>query len=596
MIYVTSLEGSQVEPLVNIGKDFNMEQSTDGTFIVSFSCSKGPDNINPGYNLLEEEAVITVEDNNFRIKQLKEKGHIKNITAISTFYDLIDKRKNEIYGGTHTFNEFLTFVLGGTAWSFTFDGDLNDHRFIENFGENNIIALVQALCKVYECEYVIMPNNHIHFSKQLGGDYDFQYRYGHNVKALSKNVDTTNLKTYIEGFGTTNEGTGGQLWVSYESPYAQKYGKREAEPIHDDRFTHADSLLEHIKSMLTDFPEASFELDSIELTSRELGERIWLIYDPMDMEFQTRILSQNKGFVNGKLTTISVVLGNRIPRSTSDILISQKVEIDEHKKITRSRFEQTNSQILMAVETIGESISELKLTDKEINARVDETNKSVANLNIKADQIEAKVTDRVDNMESTFTIRANQIESSVRSVDDRVDKTETKIDQTNNYIDLQVVKKSEYTGEDIVTKINLQPDWVKVKAKNIELDGAVISKGSITGETTISVGTDLTVGNNIYMKGPDMGNRIHFWDSTNIYNYGDEFYIEAGSQMSISAPRVVFHGSVDFSQAWNVTGLKVDGGNADTVRGIYLAYNSTYVYLRNAQGQNLAQLKRSDTA
>ncbi|MFJ3389324.1 phage tail protein [Lysinibacillus sp. NPDC086135] len=502
MIYVTN--GNEVEALVQVS-NFEMQQEIKGDFNISL-VSHNTDR-NPAHRILQEESVITIGDFDFRVKQLKETRRGKQVVAVNTFFDLIDTRKNEIYGGTRTFNEFLTFVLGGTAWRFTFDSDLNDHRLIANFGDNNIIALINALCQVYECEYVILPNNHIHFAKQIGGDYDAQYRYGYNVKALSKNVDTTKLKTYIEGFGADN------LWVSYTSPNELKFGKREADPIYDDRYTNSDSLVERIKSELIDYPEATFELDSIELLDKELGERVWLIYEPLDMEFQTRILSQTKQFVNGELRTTKVVLGNTLPKTTTDILISQKVEIDENKKITRSKFEQTNNQITMAVETIGESIAELKLTDKEINLRVEETNKNLAEFKITAQQISTRIENKVDNLNSEFVQTSNEFRTSINdngraistmrqdltgfefTVNSRFNDTNSKITQTENQIRFEVVKKDEYNGRTITSMINQDPYAVSISADKINLNGAVMVNGTISGATSIQVNDNVKVGN-----------------------------------------------------------------------------------------------------
>ncbi|MEY9973177.1 hypothetical protein ABH966_003561 [Lysinibacillus sp. RC46] len=605
MIYVTN--GNQVEPLIQVS-NFELTQEVKGDFNITLTSHNT--NNNPAHRLLQEESIITVGDFDYRIKQMKETRHGKQIVAVNTFYDLVDKRQNEIYGGTRTFNEFANFVLKNTGWTFT--SSVSGSQFIENFGENNAIALLQALCQVYECEYVIMPNNRIHFSNQIGGDSDAQYRYGHNVKALSKNVDTTGLKTYIEGYGAASEG-GGQLFVSYESPYAQKYGKREAEPVHDDRFTNANSLLEHIKSELIDYPEVTFELDSIELLDKELGERVWLIYEPLEMEFQTRILSQTKQFVNGELRTTKVVLGNTLPKTTTDILISQKVEIDENKKITRSKFEQTNDRITMEVETIGESISKLELTDKEIKLSVDETNKSLAEFKITSQQISTRIENKVDNLNSEFVQTSNEFRTSINdngraistmrqdltgfefTVNSRINDTNSKITQTDNRITLET------SGENLVSKINMTPSWVKIQAKNIELDGAVISRGSITGQTTISVGTDLYVGSDIYMDyGRGNNNQIHFYPYTQIYNnYSDLFVQATDGTLWLGGQYTNLQGSVSFSQAnsvdfsgTHVTGLNMSGGNADTVRGLWIAYNSTYVYIRDQWGNNVAQLKQ----
>ena len=210
MIYVTSVDGKRVEPLTQFN-NFKMEQEVNGAFSVSFTSF----NLNnPAHSVLHEESVITVDGYDFKVKQLKENRTSKNIVGVSTFFDLNDKRKDEIYGGTHTFNEFMSFVLDGSGWSFTFDNDINHHKMIPNFGEANVIALVNVLCSTFQCEYEIRPNNQVHFAHTIGGDNDAQYRYKHNIKALHKNVDTTKLKTFIKGYGANG------LMVSYTSPNA----------------------------------------------------------------------------------------------------------------------------------------------------------------------------------------------------------------------------------------------------------------------------------------------------------------------------------------------------------------------------------------
>lgn len=412
--------GSQIEPLNHI-QNLEVNKEVNGAYTASFASFNYPNN--PGYSLLEEESIIIVDGQELRVKQLEEVRNSKRIIAVHTFFDLADQRQDEIYGGTRTFNEFATFVLKNTGW--TFSSTVAGSRFIANFGENNIIVLINALCTVYECEYEIIANKHVHFAPQIGGDCDAQYRYGYNVKALSKKVDTTNLKTYIEGYGANN------LFVSYTSPLASnpKFGIRKADPIRDDRFTQADSMLEHLKRELNDVPEAYFELDSVELTDKELGERVWLIYEPLGIEFQTRILKQTKTIRNRKLVTTNVILGNTLPKSSSDILVSQKIEIDENRKEYRSRIEQTNELIKLEVEAV---------------------NSSIATLEIKADNIELSVTQldgRLGNAESSINIQAGQIQ--------------------------QRVSYSEYNGPTVTSLITQDPYSISLLAQNLNLQGLV---------------------------------------------------------------------------------------------------------------------------
>lgn len=428
--------GSQVEPL-NHTQSLEVNQEVNGAYTASFASFNYPNN--PGYSLLEEESFVIVDEQEFRVKQFEEVRNIKRIVAVNTFYDLADQRQDSIYGGTRTFNEFATFVFKNTAW--TFSSTVSGSRLIANFGENNIIVLINALCTVYECEYEIRANKHIHFAPKIGGDNDAQYRYGHNVKALSKKVDTTNLKTYIEGYGANG------LFVSYTSPLASdlRIGIRKADPVRDDRFTQTDSMLEHLKRELNDSPEAYFELDSVELTNKELGERVWLIYEPLGIEFQTRILKQTKTIRNGKLVTTKVILGNTLPKSTTDILISQKIEIDENRKEYRSRIEQTNDRILLEVEAV---------------------NSSIATLEIKADNISLSVTQldgRLGNAESSINIQAGQIQSKV--------------------------SYSEYNGQTVSSMITQDAYAISLMAQNLKLQGLVsITSLNNPGEVIIDSG------------------------------------------------------------------------------------------------------------
>lgn len=611
MLYV--INGNEVEPLIQIS-NFEMVQEVKGGFSVTLT-THNKDRKNPAYSLLKEESIVSVGDYEFRVKNLKENIFGKQITALNVFYDLVDIYKKDIYGGTRTFSDFAAFVLGGTGWSFTFDNSLNDHRLIENFGQNNVVALVNALCQVYQCEFMILPNNRIHFAKEISGDYDAQYRYGHNVKALSKNVDTTKLKTYIEGYGAESP-NGGQLYVSYTSPYESIFGKREAEPVHDDRYMNADSLLEYLKTKLIDYPEVTFELDSIELLGKELGEKVWLIYEPLNIEFQTRILSQKKKLVNGKIVTASVVLGNTLPKNMSDILVSQKIEIDENKKITRSKFEQTNDRIEMEVEKVGESIANLKIEATQIEARVNnKIDQTEANLTIKADQIETRVNNKIDQTEASLTIKADQINTSVNNritnevstinqradgIDFRVQNNagnianlsiglngltstvssqggqinglgqrmgaaESSISQTAYQLQFKV-STTDFTGSTIVSKINQDPYSVTIDARKINLNGAVFVNGSISGATDINVNRNITVGNTITMTGGY--NKINFSDMTAIVSDGaGSIGINVYNSLDIQASRTKFYGMVDFSNAYT-TGL-----DASSVNGMRFTLN-----------------------
>ena len=437
MLFVTNLEG-ETEPL-NAIQNFEMNEEVGGTFTVSFTSFF--DENNPGYALLDEESIVNVDGYEFRIKQLESSIDRKFITAVSTFYDLVGIRKETTYGGTRTFDDFASFIMSDTGWTFT--SSVSGSAFVPNFGDDNVIKLTQWACVAFECEFKIMQNKHVHFSKEIGPDNDAQYRYGHNVKALSKSVDTTNLRTSIKGYGA------GGLVVTYTSPNESKFPDAgEAEPVRDDRFTIPESLVARVKSELVDYPETSIELDSVELADKELGERVWLIYEPLDIEFQTRILSKKTIMREGELVTASVVIGNTIPRDLSDVLTSQKVEIDENAKQTQSKFEQTNNRITMEVERIDDSIATLEIT---------------------AENIRLSVTNLANDTSAEFLVMSDRIESKVNGTD--------------------------YNGQTIMSMIEQTPSYITLSAKKINFDGEVFGNSNARFEGEVRA--ERIIGNEI---------------------------------------------------------------------------------------------------
>lgn len=452
MLSVTNLVG-ETEAISWIS-GFKLDEDTNSNLSVTFTSIYTPEN--PGHDLIQEESVIDVEGRDFRVKQLKEVRNRKEVTAISTFYDLKGNRQDTIFGGTRTFSEFATFILQNTGWTFT-SVDVTDSRLIADFGNDNVVKLIEILCTVYECEFQILPGNKLIFKKELGGVSDEPYLYGHNVKSLSKKVDTTNLRTRIKGYGANG------LEVTYTSPNHTKFGISDETPIRDEQFSTSESMTEQLKRTLIDNPEVSFEMDTIELVNRELGERVWLIYEPMGIEFQTRILSKSQGMrEDHTLYNKSVVLGNTVPKPLTDILVSQKIEIDENVRETRSRFHQTNEKIALEVEKVDESIAALNIKSDSIVQSVTQVNKDVS-----------AVSGAVARAEATISVQAGLISSKVEQTD--------------------------FNGNTIVSMINQTPAYVSIEASKINLTGYVtISSLGTPGHVTIAegniVGSSFTVG------------------------------------------------------------------------------------------------------
>lgn len=540
MFYVTSLDGSQVEPLINIGTDFKMEQSVDGTFNVSFSCFDSDNN--PGYKILRSESIVTVDGNDFKIKQYSDTAFSKTIIGTSIFFELSKVQRSGIFSGSHTLNNHLNFVFSGTGWNYQVDDAVaNIANFIENLGNDNIISLIEKIVRYHQVEYIILPGKNVRFAKQVGSDNDFQYRYKHNVSDVVLTEDTTNLYTFIRGFGSDD------LQVSYTSPNISIFGNLEAAPIRDDRFTNASALTNYIKSSIVDVPELAIESRIPELTSRETGERVWLIYEPLNIEMQTRILKQTKALINGELVTENVILGNTLIKSSIDILVEQKQEIED----TKDYVNDTNDNLS---ESQIEYRTRFDVTDRNIVLQVERIDQSIATIDIKADNINLSVNNRITNEVAAIDIRADQIQSSVSDLDTR---TSSSITQLNNNINLKIDRGG------AITDINLSPGQATINADRINLNGAVLANGSITGTSTINVGTDLYVGNNIYLAQGSSGSKSIIFDNVaridgsfgNIVISAPNVRIESNVTIGDSSGTVNFGGNVNFQFASSISGV-----------------------------------------
>ncbi|MFL1998493.1 phage tail protein [Lysinibacillus irui] len=606
MLSITNYEGSLTEALVCRGKPI-VRKNIDGVFELTLDASESD---NPhSFNLIAEESIVDAGGFQFRIKQLqrKSRGNVKSILAQHIFFDNIWRRQEGTNGGHKTLNEFATFALRNTNWTFT--SDFDEDGYIEAFGNDNIVKLVNQICEAFECEYEITSNSNIHFSKMLGPDNDFIYQYGDNIVELSKSVNTDNLRTRISAKGKDN------LVVRYTSPQAAKWGIRDADDMSDERFSDSENLMDKARKSLKDQPEISIELDSIELLDKQLGERIWLIYEPWDYEMQTRILEVTQVIdeETDEFKTVAVVIGNAIPQTLSDELTETQEILNESIKEYRSAITQTDSQIRLEVERIDQSIAAIDIKADNINLSVNNriTNE-VAQLNIRADSITAEVSrverkaDSTQTQVSSLSIEVGQISTRVSNVDSRLGTAESSITQQAHQI-TQKVSNTDYNGNTIASLINQTSTSITIQASKIQLRGAVYFLSDITGDMgTIYAGTingvningayinisqDVTIGNNLYL-GSSLGS-----SKAVIFGSGNGIYYN-GSQMTFSAPNINFDGSnhtlngyntiygtLNVPYSTNVTGLV----RAES-SGIGISYSNGYLIVKE-NGRTVGSVK-----
>lgn len=294
MLSIRNLEGEE-EGLVDL-QQLSRDRKINGEKTISLTVL--PTQVNQhSFKLIEEESVITFEDEPYVIKKLNEKAvgatTVKQGSAVHKFFvDLINKQQTEIHDGSITFENYMHLVFDGTGYTFkVIDSFLA--RSFENLGDDNRLALLKKGLERFKAEMELVGTE-VRLKTKVGNDTDFQFRYGHNIQAIAKEVDTTNLATVIRGKGDPELG----IEAYYRSPNADIIGEIDAPSVDDERFKSKDALLDEMKDRLQDTPEFSLTIDFADLraagypyTVPNEGDRVFVIYEPMDgLEIETRIL------------------------------------------------------------------------------------------------------------------------------------------------------------------------------------------------------------------------------------------------------------------------------------------------------------------
>ncbi len=296
----------------------------------------------------------------------------------------------------------------------------------------------------------------------------------------------------------------------------------------------------------------------------------------MNIDFKTRIIAR-KWYPFSKKSPV-VTLGNK-KQTFTDVLTETRIEIDENKKETRSKFEQTNEKISMEVQRIDGSVSEAKaffeITADNITGQVERLNgdiqSAVSLIDLKADgilieskaytdseinqtynyfdgQIEA-VEASINVVAGTVALKAsvNYVDGQIGAVNSTIGGLDTRIRSAEGSLSVQAgliasrVSQSDFNGNTIASLINQSATTVDIIASKINLVGAVSVLSDITG----SLGT-ITAGNII-------GTTIR----------GGQFVLDGGT-LDLRLGNIIWGNNVPGNVLY-----AQNAGNANTLNGSY---------------------------
>jgi phage minor structural protein len=311
--------GGNTEALTGY-RGLQRKRNVNGEKTLAFLVMPTPQNAH-SYPMVSEESIVEFDGEPYRIKQLAEKSRgttfYKEVIAVHTFFDLIDEHVYELHTGSMTFQSALQFVLGGTEYTWSIV-DIFFAQDFENFGDENRLSLFQTLLQRYGAEFTL-SGTHITFRERIGNATDFQFRYNYNVKTITRDVKTSNLSTYIKGFGKKNDDGTYAVESEYTSPNAAIFGIRHAKPVRDESYTTLEGLNERLQAELIDEPEVSITIDFADLRRAGFpfdvpseGDDVFLIYEPIGIDVETRLVDIDEEFTEGSDLPIRTVvtLGN----------------------------------------------------------------------------------------------------------------------------------------------------------------------------------------------------------------------------------------------------------------------------------------------
>jgi phage minor structural protein len=330
MLVVTSLQ-EQTEALTDY-KGLTRKRRVNGERSLSFLLFKTARNAH-AFDLVQEESVVFNDGHEYRIKRIEERTlcgtPVKQVQAQHVFFDIIDDFQYATLSGTLNIVQALNHVFAVTDWTYVNQGAFDSVEF-DNFGNDNALALFQTILERYGAEFDITGPRQVTLKNKIGVRRDAQFRFRYNIKTLSRHVDTSNLSTYIKGYGKQTKDESGnvisQVTAEYTSPNAAIFGIRHAKPVVDERFTSTESLQAHLQKVINDEPEVSIEIEVVELLKNgvplheyDLGDEIYLIYEPLNIDLIVRIMEITDYPESNK--SPSIVLGN-VMKKASDYMAS----------------------------------------------------------------------------------------------------------------------------------------------------------------------------------------------------------------------------------------------------------------------------------
>ncbi|TWJ83714.1 phage tail protein [Bacillus licheniformis] len=280
-LHVSTKDGKSVVEITGVSVD--LMDDTTGKKSFTFTITKTQEN-GTEFDLLVDDNILYLDEKKFNhqkyyitdVELHQEKNVIRKTVTASHIFTvlLINNRIHETVSKKLRLRDALDFALKNTDFKYIFKTPESEFEAAdqENFGDKNSTELMDEIIEDYGLE-IDVDNYKIYIYKKMGKRVNFTLDSRYNMPGISIKTNSQNSTTRAWGYGALKKGSSVDDKnpqyefepVLYIHPDEKKFlieGKpRWAEPIRDERYKKASSMISALKRHVNPYPEVTVEAD-----------------------------------------------------------------------------------------------------------------------------------------------------------------------------------------------------------------------------------------------------------------------------------------------------------------------------------------------
>ena len=176
----------------------------------------------------------------------------------------------------------------------------------------------------------------MYFYSQIGNDTNFEYRYKVNADDITKEVDASEMYTFVRGYGDYREDGGTESETEsdptkaaklkpgtmdnnpYISPLAKIIGIREGPSVRNANIKDPELLLKYMKKVVEESVKISFTANIHDMSNAGYdyqhavkGDRVFLVDERIGLDQEIRVVKIDREVNHlGQLLNIEVTFGS----------------------------------------------------------------------------------------------------------------------------------------------------------------------------------------------------------------------------------------------------------------------------------------------